>query len=217
MHIGDIFYEKYNGNYFFGKVLFDTDMGKGDVTPPLSGLLDSFIMTDLLLIRLYSNISDSPQLSSPTEFKTFWVKRKYYTKRGYTGEEWGVIGNEPIDIQLLSFPDGLLAKGKMYLAVGECLIRTPLDRQAYFDIRKPVAYYRDFIQPVLHLLEDSDKLNLIKPENQLPSGVSILNRDFRWSPHRKMVYESLGLPEDIPYYELAKSQGLDIRRFYKNT
>ncbi|WP_441899857.1 hypothetical protein [Pedobacter psychrotolerans] len=222
LKIGDIFYlEVLPNKYVFGRMLFDVDKQYHkivDVTDPAifsNQYLPYLTMShdSCQLIEMYKGIFDTPELIS-TEI----LIPRVFTKN-IDGKSnilsWGIVGNREVDYTSLEFPEQLNdVNGLTFLDRGELSIETKIGDQGKYNVNlKTSLNVPRFIGNACLFLQNRADL--------IPADVRrtdyIRDRDLLYYPElRNKIYAQLGLDPNMSYYELAKSKGFDLARFYDN-
>ena len=218
---GDIIWVKYNGKYFFARILMDfKDMSK---RPDVAGTpFQSFITSGSYYLELFEGIYSEPMLNQKSILFNGFVYRNYFHARDFTGEDWQWYKHIPINPEQLDFPEYVTADHSKNLIFfkGELRFETKIPAEYYEKYSSYCDCYFDFEGVIILGLVEQNRGDLIKPED-LGEDISIdrilkkEKRDLRFNPElRTEIYKSLKLNPNITYFELALKFGKDIRRFF---
>ncbi|WP_068399434.1 hypothetical protein [Pedobacter cryoconitis] len=217
---GDIFYleTRTKNKFVFGRVLFDVNNQYHKVVDINSHQDDYYPYLAMShngcqLIEMYTGINDKPELSS-----TEVLIPRVFT-RNINGDmnilPWGIIGHEKVDYTKVEFPEHINNKnGGMVLDRGELSVHTKIANEAALGVNlKSSISVPAIIGDACLFLQD--RADLIDVEFRRP--VYIKDRDLMYFPDlRNKIYAQIDLDPNLSYYELAKSKGFDLARFYDN-
>ena len=215
---GDVFYiEAIKGKFVFGKVLFDVDKQyRKKVNLHKTNLINSSNnlkgwYAGCVVIEMYYGVYDNMKSISSKEIL---IKRAICTIDGLENQNWGVVANEMVDVQQVSFPETLILSNNFYcIDFGEFEFRTSLTEKEYDKINVPTS--RVDITSIADICLNMQGLSdLLEEDYQKEETMAMY--DLMYHPSvRNKIFKELTLDPDKSYYELSKELGFDLKRFYE--
>lgn len=210
---GDIFWVKYNGKYFFGRVVLDMKKAFSLNKLPPSGIFNTFLTEGTYYVEFLSGIYDEPFLTTFEVLFNAFFPTNYLHRKKSIDEEWGYNSNIPVNSTKIDFPESISYKdGFLIFKKGELEIKSNISSENYNDQKVNGMNFLDFEGLIflgLHLQNRPD-LNL---EKLYPPEMKRFDIRFNSEFHNQL-YQSFNENSDISYYELSLKHGYDISRFF---
>jgi hypothetical protein len=218
LKLGDVFYiEAVKGKFVFGKVLFDVDkqykkkenLQETDLINSSNKLKGWYV--GCIVIEMYVGVYDTV---GSTPNRDILIKRAICKLDGLKSRNWGILGNEQIEVKQVSFPETLApSNNSIFLDSGELSFKTILTKKEYDEVnvhtsRVDIVSIADIclnMQGLSHLLKEDYQKEETMAMYDLMYHPSIRNKNFK----------ELNLDPDKSYYELSKEHGFDLKRFYE--
>jgi len=218
LKVGDVFYiEPVKGKFVFGKVLFDVDkqyrkkenLQETDLINSSNKLKGWYV--GCIVIEMYVGVYDTVA-SIPN--RDILIKRAICKLDGLKNRNWGILGNEQIEVKQVSFPETLAPSNNLiFLDLGELSFKTILTKKEYDEVNVHTSRV-DIISIADICLNMQGLSNLLKEEYQKEETMAMY--DLMYHPFiRNKIFKELNLDPDKSYYELSKELGYDLKRFYE--
>lgn len=207
---GDVFSIKVSENeYVFGRVLFDVVNQYMKKEPEVGANYITFF-NKCFLIETFIGVAHSLE-EIDTNKKA--VISSFVSSDFFAEDECEIIGNEKIDITLVSFPEVLSSyNSNIYFSVGELSLPIPLTSEEYNEIKVHPSFGSGY-WIVVATLDYSNRVDLIEDGDKHENYFRF--SDLRSLPViRKKIYDLAKEDPNQSYYDMALKHGFDLARLY---
>jgi Immunity protein 26 len=218
-------YQSFKAGDIFRFPVSPTEFGFGRVLLLINdqcfkpGLIDwqskiYFQLEDTIYIELFSNISTHKTIDP--EVLEVGIPGFFTSNVSIEEFDWIVVDSKEIDPTQVDFPEFLSADGSRHgqFIKGEVTERLEIDWDRIREIDLARTIIPSMIVPelVLFLHGRYEEMRLTKGKY---SARDMQFEDLRFSKYREEIYALLPEEFNQPYYDLAKSRGFDLKRFYE--
>lgn len=162
------------------------------------------------LIEMYSEVTSTPRAE-----RSELLLPGAYVDSDALGEDWPIVGREPVNPEDVEFPEGLIGfmhpEGEAAFQCGEIYIPVPLETKDLYEIDEWTTIHSTFLWPFTCLI-------LLGRGTEVPPDyktATIKRADLRYSPHRSRIYQYLPFQMDQTYFSKQAQLGLHLERLYE--